>query len=750
MTAKTSSTVQDMYPLSPLQQGMLFHALLDPESPAYQEQIVMTLAGELDAAAMRQAWQTVIDRNAILRTAIVSDGLKKPLQVVHREAALHIEEADWRGLSADEQESRMAELLSTMRIGDLTRAPLMRVAIARTADDEYRVAWTHHHILLDGWSMPLILGEVFAAYAAHAAGRRPMLPPRRPYRDYIAWLQQQDLGAAERYWRGAVGDVTEPTTLSIRRGATAGGAATHAAAERHLPEELAQKLQSLARDRQLTPSSVLQGLWAILLGRYAATRDVVFGTTVSGRPAALKGVEEMIGLFINTVPARFRVDEEAPLAEWLRGVQKEQFEAREFEYVPLYDVQRWSGVPAGTPLFDSLFVFENYPAPAGGGKGGALRLVSFDSVEQTNFPLTCVAGIRGVLVLRVQYDARSFDAESIERLLEHFTRLIDQAIANPETRIADLRILDDAEREQLLVGFNQTASEFPREATLAELFEAQAAKTPDAIAVTYDGVSLTYAELNARANAVARELVARGIGADDLGGLFMERSLEMVVATLAIVKAGGAYLPLDVTYPRERLAFMLADTAARVVVTHSAMREALPAEVAEVVCIDIALPHSTENLGVRTSAGNLAYVIYTSGSTGVPKGIGIPQSAVTRLVINTNFVAVQADDRIAQASNVSFDAATFEIWGALLNGARLVGVSRETMLSPARFGAAIREEGITTLFLTTALFNQIAQEEPEAFHGLRHLLFGGEAVEPRWVARVLEHGFEGQIGRAHV
>src|SRR5205823_9713525 len=306
-------------------------------------------------------------------------------------------------------------------------------------------------------------------------------------------------------------------------------------------------------------------------------------------------------------------------------------------------------------------------------------------------------------------------------------------------------IVGAGEREQLLVAFNDTASDFPREATLAELFEAQVAERPDSIAVTYDGASLTYGELNARANAVARELVARGVGTDELVGLFMERSLEMVIATLAIVKAGGAYLPLDVTYPRERLAFMLTDTAARVVVTSKAMRDALPAEVEQIVCIDDAFAHSTENLGIRARAENLAYIIYTSGSTGVPKGIGIPQSAVTRLVINTNFVSVQRDDRIAQASNVSFDAATFEIWGALLNGARLVGVSRDTMLSPACFGAAIREEGITTLFLTTALFNQIAQEEPEAFHGLRHLLFGGEAVEPRCVARVLEHRFEGRL-----
>jgi amino acid adenylation domain-containing protein/non-ribosomal peptide synthase protein (TIGR01720 family) len=743
-----TENIEDLYELSPMQQGMLFHSLAAPESGVYVEYMSCTVQGKLNIPAFKRAWQQVMDRHPVWRTSFYWEGFDKPLQVVNQYVNLPWEQFDWRVLPPVEQQKQLEAFLHAERKRgfELSEAPLMRLVLIQMGEDVYEFIWSHHHLLLDGWSLSLVLKEVFAFYEAFCQGQDLQLKRSRPYRDYIAWLQEQDLAEAEAFWRQALSGLSAPTPLSVDRalGSLFSEVESYDEQEIQLSVEATASLQSLARRHQLTVSTLVQGAWAILLSRYSGQEDVVFGATVSGRPADLAGVESMVGLFINTLPIRVQASPEAFLLDWLKQLQAQQVELRQYEYSSLVQVQGWSDVPRGLPLFDSIVVFENYPVNASlGSPEGRLEFLNVRGVERTNYPLTLVALPGTQLSLQLSYDCRSFDAATITRMLRHLQTLLEGIVANPGQRLKNLPLLTQQERHTLLVDWNDTEVDYPKHLCIHQLFEAQAERTPDAVAVVFEDEQLTYQELNRRANQLAHHLRSLDVGPDSLVGICVERSLKMIVGFLGILKAGGAYVPLDPSYPQERLAFMLKDAQVSVLLTQQQLVEKLPEHQAHLVCLDTEWEaiarQSKEKLVSEVTPDRLAYVIYTSGSTGKPKGVCISHRAVNRLVLNTNYLKLEPSDRVAQASNCSFDAATFEIWGALLHGARLVGVTKDVVLSPKDFVAQLREQGISVLFLTTALFNQLAKEVPSAFNSVRHLLFGGEAVDPRLVKMVLEN-----------
>jgi amino acid adenylation domain-containing protein/non-ribosomal peptide synthase protein (TIGR01720 family) len=743
--------VEDIYPLSPMQEGMLLHTLMAPDSGVYLEQTTFELEGVLDAPALRRSWERVVERHGALRTRFSWEGQARPLQVVERGVTLPWDEEDWRGRHADEQAERFEELSreDQERGFDLDHAPLLRIRLIRLQEERYRLVWSFHHALLDGWCLPLLMKEVLALYQSYTRGMAAELADVRPYREYIAWLQGQDEAAAERYWRDALSGFTIPTPLVVDRPSRGNVAAEAGERVFLLGEEATRALKSLGRRHGLTLNTVVQGAWAVLLSRYSGQQDVVFGVTASGRPASLPGVETMVGLFINTLPLRAKVEPDQAVVEWLKGLQASQVEQRQWEHSPLAQVQKWSPVPAGQALFESLLVFENYPVdPALWAVGLEPRVTSIRFKEKTNYPLSLVAAGGPRLFLRFVYEQDRFDEEAIARLEGHLAQILEAIAAEPARRLSELRILTAAERRQAVVDWNQTDAEYPREAGIHELFERQAAKTPDVVALSFGAAQLTYGELNARANRLAHHLRRHGVGLETRVGICTERSAEMVVGLLGILKAGGVYVPLDPSYPKDRLAFMIEDSRVPVLVSQERMLATLPEHGARMVCLDRdgdeVSAESDANPGSGAGGDSLAYVIYTSGSTGIPKGVAIPHRAVNRLVIHTDYVQLEPGDRVAQASNASFDAATFEIWGALLTGARLIGISREVTLSPRDLAEELRRSEVTTLFLTTALFNQVAREEPQAFSSLKHLLFGGEAVDPDRV-RSLRRG--GNVGR---
>ena len=467
----------------------------------------------------------------------------------------------------------------------------MRLALVRLGSNSYRFVWTHHHLLLDGWSGALLLREVFNDYEALRRGEQVRFEPRRPFRDYIAWLDRQDLSRAEAFWRENLKGFDAPTPLVIDHASAEidGGMEAAGESQVQLSEETTSRLQSLARKHGLTLNTILVGAWALLLNRYSQEETVVFGATVAGRPPSLPGVETMVGLLINTLPVRVRIDEEAELLAWLKDLQAEQVELREYEYSPLVEVQGWSEVGRSRPLFESLLVFENYPLDAAALEENlSLHLEDVRSFDRTNYPLTVVAIPAEELFLQALYDRRRFTDDSIERLLGHLRTLLEsiaaQTSASSQT-LAELELLTRREREQVLVEWNNTARDYPQDLCLHEMFEAQVERTPERIAAVHVDEELTYRELNARANKLARYLRKLGVGPETCVGVLMERSLEMLVGLLGVLKAGGAYVPLDPEYPQERLAFMLADSGARALLTQQRLAQLLPAHRARLVYV---------------------------------------------------------------------------------------------------------------------------------------------------------------------
>ncbi|HEY0739400.1 MAG TPA: condensation domain-containing protein, partial [Herpetosiphonaceae bacterium] len=457
--------VEDVYPLSPMQQGMLFHTLYDPG--LYAEQTICTLHGNLQIEAFQRAWQQVVDRHPILRTAFLWEGLASPLQVVRRQARLPWTIEDWRGVDQAEQQSRLQQFVhQDLALGfDLGKAPLMRLALFQSSDDAHHFVWSQHHILLDGWSLPLVLGEVFRSYEAFAQGRDLPLPRPRPYREYIGWLQKQDMQQAEAFWRRNLAGFTAPTPLGVDQALSVNAdTPPNAVYETRLDADLSATLQNLARQHGLTLNTVMQGAWALLLSRYSGEDDIVFGTTVSGRPADLPGVEQMIGLFINTLPVRIQVQPAATALAWLKAIQAQQADLRQYEYSPLVQVQGWSDVPRGQPLFDSLLVFENYPATESGGPGGArpsVVMANMHSDERSKYPLNIIIAPGQTIALRVNYDRSRFTAETIARLVGHLQTILAAIAAAPTQQVGQMSLLTATERQQVLHDWTATAQPFP-------------------------------------------------------------------------------------------------------------------------------------------------------------------------------------------------------------------------------------------------------------------------------------------------
>ncbi|MFL6140895.1 MAG: non-ribosomal peptide synthase/polyketide synthase [Labedaea sp.] len=704
--------VEDIYPLTPLQAGMLFHSLMDREATAYFNQVHLRLAGVSDPMALGEAWQRVVDRTPILRSGIVWEGVDAPVQVVHRTVTLPVRygEISPAVLAADQAEGI-----------DLTAAPLMRVYIGQVSADQVELLWTAHHVLLDGWSTAQVFDEVCEQYAAIVHGRRPELATRRPFADYLRWLAEQDVRAAEEHWRRVLTGFDTPTPLPF----------DHPVADAHRAESTevvcrevaADGLYRMARDGGLTVNTIVQGAWALVLSRYGGESDVVFGTTVSGRPAELPGVESMVGMFINTVPTRVRTDDPDAILPWLRRLQAEATDSRRFDFVSLAQLQAWSDLPAGTNLFSSLLAFENYPIGADSGDG--LRVEEIGGLDTSNFPLGLRAHVDDALHLELSYDPRLFEAPTVARMADHLAVLLTEIAADPHRPLSRLPALTSAELHRVLTEWNDTGRDVPA-VTFPELVQAQVARTPDEAALRHDGGQLTYAELNSWANRLARWMVERGVGPEELVAVTMPRSVELVVAELAISKAGGAFLPIDPAYPAGRVEFMLRDAAPVLTVG------TLP-DVSSYAATD--LTDSDRLAPLRLT--HPAYVIYTSGSTGRPKGVVVTHAGLASFAAGEiQHFDVRQGDRVLQFSSPSFDAAVLELCMSLPAGAALV-VPPPGPLLGEQLAAVIGERGVTHAFIPPAA---MATVPPVPLPRFRTLAVGGEA----WPAELVDRWAPGR------
>ncbi|MEZ2236927.1 amino acid adenylation domain-containing protein [Microcoleus sp.] len=752
-----------VFPASFAQQRLWFLDQLSPNNPFYNVTTALRLTGALDRDCLERAIGEIVHRHEVLRTTFAAvDG--QPIQVISPTCKFVLNIADLRTIPPELREAEAIKLaqLEAERPFDLSVSPLLRAVLICLSETEHIVSINIHHIVADDWSIGVLIRELEIIYTALVGDRVSGLPELPlQYADFSEWqrqcLQGEVLENQLVYWRQQLAGI-QALNLPVDRPKLAAQSYRGATEFFELAPHLGSELKGLAQREGATLFMTLLAAFQVLLSRYSQQSDIAVGSPIANRNRS--EIEGLIGFFVNTLVLRSDLSGNPTFREFLNLVREVTMSAYARQDVPFEQLveelqpQRYLHQ---NPLFQVVFSLQNAPLQPLQLPGLKLSYVNLE-VKTARFDLELhlwdaadsfrnfygkdwqyADSLRGAAI----YNTDLFDRATISRMLEHFKMLLSSIVANPEQRIANLLLLNPAQRQRLLVEWNNTRRDYPRNKCVHELFEEIVDRHSSDIALSGSGQQFTYGELNYRSNQLAHYLRKLGVNAGVLVGLCAARSPDNIVGMLAILKAGGAYLPLDPTYPGDRLNFMLADAGVNVLLVESKLAAQFAEFQGAIVNLgdrEILATKSAENLANTTTSDNLAYVIYTSGSTGKPKGVAVSHKAVNRLVINTNYVNLSPSDKVAQVSNTSFDAATFEIWGALLNGSVLVIINTETMLEPRKFASEIRQQGITVLFLTTALFQKTVGSVPQAFDSLTYLLFGGEVADPKCVREVLKQG----------
>ncbi|HEU4324284.1 MAG TPA: amino acid adenylation domain-containing protein, partial [Roseiflexaceae bacterium] len=728
--------------LSFAQERLWFLSQLEPDSTAYHTPLVLRLVGRLDRAALERALAQIVRRHAALRTGIaLRNGQPAPTPI---DATLPLALDDLSAQDGPARDAAVQRLLLAElgRPFDLERGPVVRARLLRLAADEHILLLVFHHIVCDGWSLALIQGELAAGYSGAPL---PELPIQ--YSDFARW-QRQWLDEARQeqllaYWRARLAGLPrlELPTDRPRPAVRSTQGALHLL---RLPAKLLAALDRLCRAEGATRFQVLLAAFQVLLARGSGQRDFAVGTPIAGRTTA--AVEELVGFFVNMLVLRADLDGSACFRDLLRRVRATTLDAYAHQDLPferLVEVLEPDRDLSRTPLVQVVLAFQNTPAATPHLPDLAIAPVALEHVT-AKFDLTVIAQEQGDgLELAFEYATDLFDADTVARIGARLLTLLDAALDRPDQALDLLPLLPEAERREVLA-WGTPAETPPCEETIHARFARQAAARPQDAALIDGAERLTYADLDRRANRLAHLLRARGVGPDIGVGVAVRRAADLLIALLGILKAGGVCVPLDRDYPPERIAYMLDNAGIGLVLTDTDSAGQFTAVGHRTAAIiDLWVERALIDAQPETTPPeicapeHLAYVLYTSGSTGRPKGVQITHRAVTRLVLDTNYIDIRPDDRIAQVANISFDAAIFEIWSALLHGACLVSFARDVALSPKDFAHGLREAGVTILFLTTALFNQQVREAPDSFAGLRYAVFGGEAADPRRVRELL-------------
>jgi amino acid adenylation domain-containing protein len=744
-------------PLSLAQQRLWFLDQLDKAaSAAYHQPAALRLVGRLDVSALQSALDRLIARHEGLRTSFVAvDGVPYQ-QIAPEDRGFALVSEDLSALPADERAATVAErTIDEARAPfDLSTGPLTRGRLLRLGEDEHVLLVTQHHIVTDGWSIEIMVREFGALYAAFLNGLADPLPPLEiQYADYAQWqrdwLQGEELARQVDFWKNHLTGAPALLALPLDRPRPAVQSYAGSTVPVTLSPELTARVRAFSQRHGVTPFMTLLSAWGLLLSRLSGQQDVVIGTPVANRQRS--EVEQLIGFFVNTLAVRLRFDEQpsvAALLEQVKATTLAAFAHQELPFEQVVEAVHPQRSMSHSPLAQVTFTWNNLERAQADGSTlqlPGLTLTPLDRAhETTQLDLQLLLDDAGDAISGVLVYARDlFDGETIERWTGHFVRLLETMVADTSTAVDALPLLSAAERLQVLATFNDTSIAYPSESLIHELFERQAAQQPDAVAVVYEDESLTYDELNTRANRLAHYLIGLGVKADDRVAICSPRNTDLIVGLLGILKAGGAYVPLDPAYPHERLTWMLEDSAPVALLSHSDVEELLPETELPVLRLDVDLPVlarrlPTHNPAVSGHARQLAYVIYTSGSTGTPKGVMVEHRNVNRLVLNNPYFSATSDDCFAHCANPAFDAATWEIWGALLNGARLLVVPPSVVMDPAQLNATLHGAGVTAMWLTVGLFNQYVDSLPDAFAQLRYLLIGGDALDPRTIRELLQ------------
>ena len=724
-SARDMKDPEAAYELSPVQEGMLFHTLHEPDAAMYFQQSVSAMR-DIDIHAFERAWRYLIQRHTILRTSFHWQDRDRPVQIVHRSCPFSLDRLDWRSVPGAERMARLRELLREDRKRgiQLDRAPLLRMTVIQLDERDFYYLRSHHHILLDGWSGQILLQEFRRCYESLKRNRKPDLPTPRPYGDYIAWLRRQDLSKANTYWHNLLRGFGRPTPLpedhsGDRRYQSHGDRFDERVVQ--LSEAVTTALRRIAREHHVTDNTLLEGAWALVLSRSSGLSDVCFGSLMSGRSANLRGIEDMVGMFMNMLPVRIMLREDEQLIPWLKGILDQQTETRAYEFTPLVNVQGWSEVERGRPLFDSAVVYENFPRARTTGtprrderaqrKAARPRFVSR---ERTNYPLTLVSAPGREMRLRINFDRTRFSADAVSRILDHLRVVLEDIAANPFRPLRDFSIMSEAEAERVLVHWNDNRVPVSDGHCAHHLLERRAAEDPGRTALSFEGKSLSYIELDKRANKLARYLRLQGVTIESRVALLLERGPDAIVGMLAILKAGAAYVPVDPNFPRERIEFILGDARPAAVLTRTRHLEGLPRRV-PVVCVDADKgainAQGDTSLQMDTRSVHVALVLYLGGRDRLPTGVQVQHRCIVNSVLaQLTLTNVGRSDRALQMMSLCADPSIGEIFGTLAAGATLHIEHQRNLVPGPRLTRVLREEGITVLTVTPRILSSVTME----------------------------------------
>ncbi|RAL25792.1 non-ribosomal peptide synthetase [Thermoflavimicrobium daqui] len=729
--------VEKVYDLSPMQEGMLYHSLLQENTEMYFQQVTFSIQGDLDIHVFEQSIQQLIQRHDILRTNFVYQKIKKPQQVVldHRKVIVHYED-----LSNQSDEAFMqfmqSFLVDDRRAGfNLRKDVLMRFAIFKRADQNFRLVWSYHHILLDGWSIGIIMNELLQIYLSLKKQQPIQFEKVKPYQEFIKWLDVRDNRKSLNYWKQYLQGYQYRPLIPMKPSQVQ-TPDQYKTVTFTLDEEMTESLIHLGKKHHITLNTLFQAIWGVLLQRYTYQEDVVFGSVISGRSAAIQGIEKMVGLFINTVPVRIAKSDGSFIA-FARELQQQFFAAEEHGYCPLYEIQEQSGHKQ--ELFDHIIAFENFPLDQEIGnlqhdQESMLKISDVTSFEQTNYPLTISVNPKKSLEVRMKYNHSFINQEFIDRIENHFKKVTQTVVDRPNVQVRQIDILTDSEKQQILNTWNDTRMEYPKEKTIHQWFEERVDQAAHHVAVVFKEKRLTYLELNEQANRLARVLRQRGVKPEDRVGLIMERSFDMIIGILGILKAGGSYVPIDPEYPIERIRYMIADSGSNLVLSQSRIMERLdPEEVESVEWLDVqALDMKgmdCSNLPHINQSSDLAYVIYTSGTTGRPKGVMMEHRQLVNLLHNQiSSEEIAFTGKVLQFSSISFDVSFQEIFSALLSGGCLYVIESQMRQNIVQLLTYIEEQDISIVYWPVSYAKAVFQLTDQLPQSIQHVITAGEQL----------------------
>ena len=739
--------IEDLYHLSMMQEGLYFQSLYDKGSTAYFNQLAYRLKGNLDPVLVQKSLGLLSGRHQVLRTIFNNEISDRPLQLILKDQKIGFYYEDLTQIADQEGTIKKYKEQDLHSGFDLNKGPLIRMAMLQLSEDTFEFIWSFHHIIMDGWCLNILITEFLAFYKGFLEEKTPTLWPVNPFSDYIQWIEKQDIDSSKQYWADYLSGYTSGTVIPKMKAINI----PEVKEEQNIKINLGAKallLREMASANNATINSLIQAVWSVLLMKYNQNNDILFGTVVAGRPPEIQGIESMIGLFINTIPIRAQGKASMSFKELMLLLQQNSLDSEPHHYCPLSEIKMTA--ETNQELFDHLVVFENFPIAEQvegiveeAGKADdslQLEILDVDTIGSTHYDFTFVIELGQEMTLKFTY-SDAYTTSFVQSLAQHVESIIDQIITNVEVALEDIHLLSENENQLVINQFNNTDIPFSKDKTVVQLFEEQVAKTPDALAIQDHDFTLTYADLNEKANQLANHLKSTyAVKANDFIAVASERSQLWVVSILAVLKAGAAYVPVDPSYPEERINFILEDTHPKVALTSAANKHIISNGIDVLVPEDFlnseGINKANENLTGHTKVSDSAYVIYTSGTTGKPKGVVVSHQNIVRLAENPDYVQLNQDTRLLPTGSPSFDASTFEVWGTLLNGGKLYLFGQQELLNLEFFKEAVLQNNINTLWLTASWFNQIVDEDLSFFAGLAHVVIGGEKLSPYHVNKL--------------